>query len=93
MTEMKGIMRSKMFCIDHLDLTNDKDQPAINMFRITAPEGRGLEEYLKSNARYEESKRIMRTYLVREIESDAVIRRHSFTGILLRTDSNRLECR
>mgnify|MGYP002623763179 CR=1 FL=1 len=73
MAKKKGIMRSRMFYINHIDLTNGKDQVAVDTFRITAPEGKGLEEYLKSYAGYEESDRTMRTYLVRDIETDECV--------------------
>ncbi len=46
MAEIKGIMQSKMFYIDHLDLSVEQDKTDVEAFWIDAPEGQGLDEYL-----------------------------------------------
>lgn len=66
-------MRSEMFYVDHLDLSGERDKTDIAMFRIDAAEGQGLDEYLKYRAGYEEAERMMRTYLVRDIETDECV--------------------
>lgn len=73
MAEIKGIMQSKMFYIDHLDLSVEQDKTDVEAFWIDAPEGQGLDEYLKYGAGYEEVERTMRTYLVRDIKTDECV--------------------
>ena len=73
MTENKGILRSDMFYIDHLDPNSSKDIQAIDSFTVDAPEGQGLSAYLKEYACAEELDRSMRTYLVRDIATDECV--------------------
>ena len=73
MTENKGILRTGMFYIDHLDPNSKSDLLDINGFTIDAPEGQGLSVYLKEYSCEEELERNMRTYLVRDIVSDECV--------------------
>lgn len=73
MTPNKGIFQVGLFYVDHLDVDSERDSEDILRFHIDVPEGQGLEEYLKSYAGYEESERTMRTYLVRDVETDECI--------------------
>ena len=70
---VKGILQSEMFYINHLSPDDEVDAQDIDQFRIDAPEGRGLSEYLKRFARQEEMNRSMRTYLVRDNETDECV--------------------
>ena len=70
---VKGILQSEMFYIDHLSPNDEVDAQDIDRFRIDAPEGQGLSEYLKRYARQEEMNRSMRTYLVRDNETDECV--------------------
>ena len=70
---VKGILQSEMFYIDHLSPNDEVDAQDIDKFRIDAPEGQGLSEYLKRYARQEEMNRSMRTYLVRDNETDECV--------------------
>ena len=73
MTPNKGIFQVGLFYVDHLDVDSERDSENILRFHIDVPEGQGLEEYLKSCAGYVESDRTMRTYLVRDVETDECI--------------------
>lgn len=74
MTEKtKGILQSGVFYIDHFDVESEKDKADIEAFTIDAPEGQGLSIYLKEYARYDEINKEMRTYLVRDIETDECV--------------------
>lgn len=73
MTENKGILRTGMFYIDHLDPNSKSDLIDINGFTIDAPEGQGLSVYLKEYSRNDELERDMRTYLVRDIVTDECV--------------------
>lgn len=73
MTENKGILRTGMFYIDHLDPNSKSDLIDINGFTINAPEGQGLSVYLKEYSCDEENDRDMRTYLVRDIVTDECV--------------------
>ncbi len=73
MTENKGILRTGMFYIDHLDPNSKGDLIDINGFTIDAPEGQGLSVYLKEYSCDEELDRDMRTYLVRDIVTDECV--------------------
>ena len=72
MTTSKGILRTKLFYIDHLDPESDTDRIDIKGFTIEAPEGQGLSIYLKECARDDELSGDMRTYLVRDNITDDV---------------------
>ena len=69
----KGFLQSEMFYIDHLDPDNKEDVSAIQSFSINAPEGKGLDIYLKDYSRIDEFENEMRTYLVRDIETDEFV--------------------
>lgn len=73
MTVNKGILQVGLFYVDHLNENPEKDSEDILNFRIDAPEGQGLSEYLKEYASHEETNRSMRTYLVRDVETDECI--------------------
>ena len=74
MTEKtKGILQSGVFYIEHLDSESLKDAKAIDEFTVDTPEGQGLSVYLKEYARYDECGREMRTYLVRDIQTDECV--------------------
>ena len=73
MMQNKGIIQVGLFYVDHLDVNSEKDAEDILAFRIDAPEGQGLDEYLKEYASYEEADRSMRTYLVRDIKTDECV--------------------
>ncbi|MBR1629396.1 MAG: hypothetical protein IJ679_09065 [Lachnospiraceae bacterium] len=70
---VKGILQSGMFYIDHLSSESETDARDIEQFQIDAPEGQGLSDYLKRYARQEEMNRSMRTYLVRDKETDECV--------------------
>ena len=70
MAETKGILRTELYYVDHLDAERDNDD--IEEFTINLPEGQGLVTYLKDYAAGDES-RVMRTYLVRDIETDELV--------------------
>ena len=69
----KGIRQSELFYIDHLDPNSESDLIDIRCFTIDAPEGQGLSVYLKEYACKEETERSMRTYLVRDNETDECV--------------------
>lgn len=73
MTESKGLLRSEMFYIEHLDPKSKVDLDAIDNFFIETPEGQGLSTYLKEYSCQDESEKDMRTYLVRDIETDECV--------------------
>lgn len=69
----KGLLRSDIFYVDHLKSEDERDERDIKSFSVTAPEGQGLLEYLKTYASQEERDKSMRTYLVRDIETDECV--------------------
>lgn len=73
MTKTKGILRSEMFYIEHLDPQSEVDLTAIEEFSIDAPEGQGLDIYLKECSCLDEVNREMRTYLVRDMQTDELV--------------------
>ena len=73
MSANKGIRCTELFYVDHLNVNSVRDLKDITDFRVDAPEGQGLSEYLKEYAFYEEVDRSMRTYLVRDIETDECV--------------------
>lgn len=46
MSSSKGILNVGLFYVDHLNVGSEKDSMDILDFRIDAPEGQGLSEYL-----------------------------------------------
>ena len=72
MTTNKGIRRSEMFYIEHLDSESEADRIDIKRFTIDAPEGQGLSIYLKECARDDDLSGDMRTYLGRDNITDDV---------------------
>ena len=62
-----------MFYAEHLIPDSEKDIADINSFWIETPEGQGLSAYLKEYACEDELSRSMRTYLVRDNESDECV--------------------
>ena len=69
----KGILQSEMFYVDHLHPNEAGDIADIEDFWIEAAEGQGLSDYLKEYASQEEIDRGMRTYLVRDNETDECV--------------------
>ena len=69
----KGILQSEMFYVDHLHPNEARDIADIEDFWIEAAEGQGLSDYLKEYASQEEIDRGMRTYLVRDNETDECV--------------------
>ena len=69
----KGILRSEMFYIEHLNPTSKTDLTDIENFSIDAPEGQGLSAYLKEYSCLDEVNREMRTYLVRDVQTDELV--------------------
>lgn len=69
----KGLLRSGMFYIEHLDPKSKTDLEDISNFVVDAPEGQGLSMYLKDYACLDELNREMRTYLVRDIQTDECV--------------------
>ncbi len=69
----KGILRSGMFYVEHLRPENTADLTDIEDFSIDAPEGQGLDIYLKNCACLDEQNREMRTYLVRDMQTDELV--------------------
>ena len=70
MTKTKGILQTELYYAEHLDAVRDKKD--IEAFTINFPEGQGLSTYLKDYALKEEA-RVMRTYLVRDIDTDELV--------------------
>ena len=63
----EGIIKTELFYAEHLDAK--RDSVDIDAFRIGAPEGQGLSDYLKLYSAGDEGN-VMRTYLVRDNDTD-----------------------
>ena len=73
MDKQKGILQTKILYCDHITNT-DRDVDDISRFSVRHPEvAEGLERYLKEQALSDESENLMRTYLVRDIETDELV--------------------
>ena len=66
----KGVVQSGLFYCDHI---SEKDRAEISQFYVDDEKGKGLENYLKDNAIADENAGVMRTYLVRTVEEDALV--------------------
>lgn len=65
-------IRHDLFRYEHL-LDTMKNLEDIKTFDIARPSGKGLEYYLKENAEFEERKRLNRTYLVKDSDTDEIV--------------------
>lgn len=72
-TSEKGILRSGIFYINHLDVNKKADRDAVDSFYIENDKGQGLSWYLKEKAFSDEASGEMRTYLVRLIKTDECV--------------------
>ena len=67
----KGIINDGVFYCEHI---TDADSDDIEQFSVRHPEvAGGLERYLKEDAITDEQEDIMRTYLVRDMQSDELV--------------------
>ncbi len=87
----KGLLRSEMFYIDHLDISKDADLSAIREFCVYAHEGQGLAYYLKEYSCEEENKNEMRTYLVRDYDTDECVGHFSLKAGLISLNEVEIE--
>jgi hypothetical protein len=65
-------IRHEIFRYEHL-LTSGKNLEDIKHFYVSKETGKGLEDYLKENAEYEERRKLNRTYLVKAKDTDEIV--------------------
>lgn len=73
MEKSKGILRTELYYIDHLNPHSERDLEAIKDFYISDEKGQGLDDYLKYDSCDDEERREMRTYLVRTVDGDECV--------------------
>ena len=72
-SSVKGILRNKWFYCDHLGAT-EKDADDVLSFSVRDPEiAGGLANYLQNHAFEDEANNAMRTYLVRDYQTDELV--------------------
>ena len=91
MIKNKGILQSEMFYVEHLNPESEKDSAEIKNFEIDAPEGQGLSAYLKEYACQDELNREMRTYLVKDMETDECVGYFSLKAGLISLNETEVE--
>ena len=85
----KGILQSEMFYIEHLSIYNHRTD--ISDFYIEAPEGQGLSNYIKEFAKEDEATLDMRTYIVKDNETDECVGYFSLKAGLISLNENEVE--
>jgi len=73
MEECKGILRTRLYYVEHLNPQSSQDLKDIKNFYIQDENGQGLDDYIKYYACGDEENREMRTYLVRTISGDECV--------------------
>ncbi len=87
----KGLIQSELFYAEHLNPNDVRDLSAINTFSIDAPEGKGLDIYLKEYSCNDEDSHEMRSYLVRDNETDECVGYFSLKAGLISLNETEVE--
>lgn len=69
---IKGIIQDDAFYCNHLGST-ERDEKDIPSFYVALPDGKGLQRYIRYYAFPEEDAGLMRTYIIRDINSDDLV--------------------
>ncbi|MBR5178622.1 MAG: hypothetical protein IKW90_07495 [Lachnospiraceae bacterium] len=91
MQQTKVVLQSRRFYISHLNPYSEVDIFSIKNFSVDRPEGYGLEMYLKEYACEDEKNHEMRTYLVRDIDTDELVGYFSLKAGLISLDEKEEE--
>ena len=83
------IIKSDNFYAKHLNYVNDTID--LLKFKINRPEGYGLQQYIKYTAVKEESADMMRTYIVRDINTNEVVGYYSLKAGLISINERVIE--
>lgn len=86
----KGIIQIDQFYCDHLG-NNRKDETDISNFSIRTPNGHGLLNYLLYRSFFDEEARLMRTYLIRDVDSDEIAGYFSLKAGLVSSEEQEIE--